>query len=153
LRTYKLYTQIDFIENEAGAVTRFVALRRTCAPASGHDRSAFAVRPQRDEPGSLVRFLQEFAFHGVNLTAIKSHPTREALGEYVFYIECEGHITQPRLRDVVTGILRLQPQTRFLGSFPEDKARPQQRDPHQGALLQNLDSTYLQMLGRVKSRA
>jgi prephenate dehydratase len=116
------------LENDGFATTRFVGLRTRCLAASGKDRSAFAVRPSRDESGSLVRLLQEFSLRDINLSAIKSRPTKGLLGEYIFYLECEGHITEPRVRDAVLGMLRLQPGTRFLGSFPEDMGRPQRRN-------------------------
>ena len=74
-----------------------------------------------------MRLLQEFSVRGINLTTIKSRPTKELLGEYVFLIECEGHIAEQRVRDAVLGLLRFPGETRFLGSFPEDPARPTRR--------------------------
>lgn len=123
---YGLRLEREKIENDNRATTRFVILRTTCPPATGKDRSAFSFRPSHDEPGSLMRLLQEFSLRDINLTAIKSRPTKELLGEYIFYIECEGHISDPRLRDTVQGALRLDSETRFLGSFPEDAGRAPQ---------------------------
>ena len=88
-----------------------------------NDRSFFVVTPRRDEPGSLVRLLQEFSVRGINLVTIESRPTRALLGEYRFLIECEGHIADAHVRDAVLGLLRFPGETRFLGSFPEDPAR------------------------------
>ena len=113
----------DGIENTDRAETRFVVLRPTCPPRTGRDRSAFAFRPRSDEPGSLVRLLQEFSVRGINLTTIESRPTRALLGEYRFLIECEGHVADAHVRDAVLGLLRFPGETRFLGSFPEDPAR------------------------------
>jgi prephenate dehydratase len=114
----------DGIEDADRAETRFVVLRSTCPPPSGRDRSAFSLRPRSDEPGSLVRLLQEFSVRGINLTAIKSRPTKVSLGEYVFFIECEGHIEDAVVRDAVLGLLRFPGEVRFLGSYAEDPARP-----------------------------
>jgi prephenate dehydratase len=97
--------------------------RRRCPARTGRDRSFFAVTPRRDEPGSLVRLLQEFSVRGINLTTIESRPTRALLGEYRFLIECEGHVADAHVRDAVLGLLRFPGETRFLGSFPEDPAR------------------------------
>ena len=115
------------IEDADRAETRFVLLRTGCPPATGRDRSAFALLPRSDEPGSLVRLLQEFSVRGINLTAIKSRPTKVTLGEYVFFIECEGHIADPVVRDAVLGLLRFPGEVRFLGSYAEDPARPPRR--------------------------
>ena len=142
---YGLRTERDHIEDDERAATRFVVLRTSCPEPTGKDRSAFSFRPSHDEPGSLVRLLQEFALRDINLTAIKSRPTKELLGEYIFYIECEGHIREPHLRDAVLGVLRFQSVTRFLGSFPEDAGRPpQHRVDASGAT-----AGYEQMLGKI----
>lgn len=134
------------VENDERAVTRFVVLRTHCPEPTGKDRSAFSFLPSHDEPGSLVRLLQEFSLRDINLTVIKSRPTKELLGEYIFYIECEGHITEPQLRDAVTGVLRFQSVTRFLGSFPEDPGRPPQHRVD-GA---NAARAYEQMLRKIE---
>ena len=134
------------IENSDSAATRFVLLRRNSPAPTGRDRSAFAFTPRRDEPGSLVRILQEFSVRGINLTTIKSRPTKMLLGDYVFFIECEGHITDPHLRDAVIGLLRFPGETRFLGSFPEDEERP----PHPlTAADADAEATYDAMLRSV----
>jgi len=117
------------LENESGPETRFVLLRTSCPPASGQDRSAFVFRPRQDEPGSLVRLLQEFAARDINLTAIKSRPTHEELGDYFFYIECEGHLTDPLIRSAVVALTQFPGEVRFVGSFPEDPARPRRETP------------------------
>jgi prephenate dehydratase len=93
-----------------------------------------------------VRLLQEFALRDINLTAIKSRPTKELLGEYIFYIECEGHIREGHLRDAVLGVLRFQSVTRFLGSFPEDPGRPEQHRVDGSGVA----AAYEQMLGKIE---
>jgi prephenate dehydratase len=122
-QVYGLRVEREGLEDGAAAITRFVLLRRGCPPPTGRDRSFFVVTPRRDEPGSLVRLLQEFSVRGINLTTIASRPTRALLGEYLFLIECEGHIADAHVRDAVLGLLRFPGETRFLGSFPEDPAR------------------------------
>lgn len=143
---YGLRAERAHIEDDERATTRFVVLRTSCPEPTGKDRSAFSFLPSHDEPGSLVRLLQEFALRDINLTAIKSRPTKELLGEYIFYIECEGHIQEPHLRDAVLGVLRFQSVTRFLGSFPEDAGRPEQhRVDGTGAT-----AAYEQMIGKIE---
>jgi prephenate dehydratase len=143
---YGLHAARERIEDDERAATRFVLLRTSCPEPTGKDRSAFSFRPSHDEPGSLVRLLQEFALRDINLTAIKSRPTKELLGEYIFYIECEGHIREPHVRDAVLGVLRFESVTRFLGSFPEDAGRPvQHRVDGTGAA-----AAYEQMLGKIE---
>jgi prephenate dehydratase len=120
---YGLRVELEGLEDESAPSTRFVLMRSACPDRTGRDRSCFVVTPRRDEPGSLVRLLQEFSVRGINLVTIESRPTRGLLGEYRFLIECAGHIGDAHVRDAVLGLLRFPGETRFLGSFPEDPSR------------------------------
>jgi prephenate dehydratase len=104
------------------ASTRFVLLRDRCPGPSGMDRTAFAVAPERDEPGSLLRVLTEFSLRGINLAVIVSRPTRGEIGRYVFYLECEGHLTDPVVRKATAALMRAHNSVRVLGTFPADRA-------------------------------
>ncbi|MCK9249198.1 MAG: prephenate dehydratase [Solirubrobacteraceae bacterium] len=112
------------VQDDDRAATRFLRLGRRCPARSGRDRSAFVLRPDRDRPGSLAHLLQEFSARGLNLTAIKSRPTKELLGEYVFFVEAQGHLQDPHMREATLGLLRSSVDVRFLGSYPEDPTRP-----------------------------
>jgi prephenate dehydratase len=146
---YGLRVEREGLEDDAAPTTRFVVLRPRCPAPTGRDRSFFAVTPRRDEPGSLVRLLQEFSVRGINLTTIESRPTRALLGEYRFLIECEGHVADAHVRDAVLGLLRFPGETRFLGSFPEDPAR----HAHASAPAEPPEAVmgYERMLGQVES--
>jgi len=115
------------LRDDERAATRFLRLGRRSPAPSGRDRSAFVLRPDQDRPGSLVACLQEFSARGINLTAIKSRPTKELLGEYVFLVEAQGHLREPLLRDATRALLRASVDVRFLGSYPEDPTRPSPR--------------------------
>jgi prephenate dehydratase len=110
------------IENHP-ASTRFILLGARCPGPTGDDRTAFAVTPERDEPGSLLRILQEFSLRGINLAVIVSRPTREDLGRYIFYVECEGHLTDPLVREASAALMRAHRTVRILGTFAADRER------------------------------
>jgi len=71
-----------------------------------------------DRSGALLEILTEFAVRGVNLTRIESRPTRKQLGDYYFSIDCEGHVDDARVGEVLGGLRRLCPDVRYLGSYP-----------------------------------
>lgn len=112
------------IRDDERASTRFLRLGHRSPAPTGRDRSAFVLLPDRNRAGSLVSLLQEFSGRGVNMTAIKSRPTKELLGEYVFFVEIEGHLHEARVRDATLGLLERTADVRFLGSYPEDPTRP-----------------------------
>jgi hypothetical protein len=73
---------------------------------------------KEDHPGALLEILTEFAVRGVNLTTIQSRPTGEGLGNYFFFIDCEGHIDDTRVGEAMVGLRRVCAEVRFFGSYP-----------------------------------
>ncbi|HMM49726.1 MAG TPA: prephenate dehydratase [Miltoncostaeaceae bacterium] len=126
---YGLVPALTEVEDVRGALTRFVRVGREAPPQTGRDRTAFIIQPPQDQPGGLVEILQNFSLRGVNLTAITSRPARDALGNYWFYLECEGHIADDDLRAITMSLLSAGETIRFLGAFPEDPSRPEPARP------------------------
>lgn len=143
---YGLVSAAGQVEDSPGAMTRFVKVGREAPPQTGRDRTAFIIQPPQDQPGGLVMILQGFSLRGVNLTAITSRPARDALGNYWFYLECEGHIADDDLRAITMSLLTAGEAIRFLGSFPEDPARPEPARPRDYGSAYR---AYREMLARV----
>ncbi|TDB82878.1 ACT domain-containing protein, partial [Micromonospora fluostatini] len=74
-----------------------------------------------DRVGALLSVLMELAVRGVNLTRIESRPTGEALGRYVFVLDCTGHVADVRLGEALQGLRRVCADVRFLGSYPRHR--------------------------------
>jgi prephenate dehydratase len=110
----------DKIADRADAVTRFVLLSRPAAPAAptGDDVTSLAVSIRHDQVGALLAVLTELAVRGINLSRIESRPTGEQLGTYVFFLDCTGHVAEPRLGEALQGLRRICADVRFLGSYP-----------------------------------
>lgn len=66
----------------------------------------------------------ELAVRGVNLSRIESRPTGEALGRYVFFLDCTGHVADVRLGEALQGLRRVCADVRFLGSYPRHRWSP-----------------------------
>jgi prephenate dehydratase len=109
------------IEDHKGNQTRFVVLGTGLQEATGKDKTSLALFLHKDKPGALLMILSEFAYAGINLTKIQSRPTKKQLGEYMFFVDLEGHV---RDNEVATALdcLRLQLRTvKVLGSYPRAK--------------------------------
>lgn len=99
--------------------TRFVAVAATgIAPPTGHDKTSIVIFQREDVPGSLAGILHEFAARSINLTKLESRPTKEALGDYCFVIDIEGHISDDLLADSLLNIQAKKADVKFLGSYP-----------------------------------
>lgn len=129
---YPLQVLADGVADVPDAVTRFLLLRRPGPPQppTGADRTSLvAVTP--DRTGALLEVLAEFALRGINLTRIESRPTRGGLGQYQFFLDCEGHIAQAHVAEALAALHRRCPRVRFLGSYPRADGRPTP-PPHGG---------------------
>jgi len=107
------------VHDRASAVTRFVVVSPPGPlPArTGADRTSVAAFLAEDHPGALLEILTEFAVRGVNLTTIQSRPTGDRLGQYYFFIDCEGHVDDARVGEALMGLRRVCREVRFLGSY------------------------------------
>jgi len=116
---YRLQTLASDIGDRRDAVTRFVRLSVPAAAprATGNDRTSL-VLSVTNTPGSLLAVLTEFAVRGINLTRLESRPTRELLGEYVFLVDADGHVTDQAMADTLAALIRRRELRRFLGSYP-----------------------------------
>ena len=118
---YGLDSLADGVADVAGAQTRFVLVGKPGKPTAhtGHDRTS-VVFNVRNEPGALARTLTVVSSNGVDLTRIESRPTRKALGEYRFYMDMSGHISDPHVATALQHLHRTVQVLRFLGSWPID---------------------------------
>lgn len=125
--TYGLEPLVTDIHDAENAQTRFVLVGRPARPAAptGADKTSVVMWLRDDHPGALLEVLQEYAARGVNMMRIESRPTGEGIGWYCFSVDCEGHVSDRRVGDVLMGLRRACRQVRFLGSYPRaDEVRP-----------------------------
>ena len=117
---YRLEVLASDVEDNPDAVTRFVLVSRPGQPPlpTGHDKTTLVAFIADDRAGALLEVLTEFAVRDVNLTRIESRPTGRRLGRYCFSIDCEGHVDDARVGEALTGLRRVCPDVRFLGSYP-----------------------------------
>lgn len=109
------------IEDYAGNQTRFVVIGRGIRDRTGKDKTSLALFMKKDRPGTLHMILSEFAFGEINLTKIQSRPTKRSLGEYMFFVDLEGHLDDPNVR-LALDCLRLKlREVKVLGSYPRVK--------------------------------
>ena len=119
---YGLEVLVPDVHDRDNAVTRFVVVAPPGPPGplprpTGTDRTSVAAFLAEDHAGALLEILTEFAVRGINLTTIQSRPTGDRLGQYYFFIDCEGHVDDARVGEALMGLRRVCRQVRFLGSY------------------------------------
>lgn len=129
-RLYGLEVLATEIEDHPENQTRFVLVGRGIPAPTGHDKTSIVCFQREDRPGSLLAILSEFAARSINLTKLESRPTKRALGDYCFFIDCEGHVADEPVADVLKHLAARQAEVKFLGSYPvagEEEARARRR--------------------------
>ena len=111
----------DNVQDLAENATRFVMLASEDAPRTGRDKTtiAFAVH---DQQGALLRVLEIFRDHGINLSRIESRPSRQRAWDYVFLADLAGHREDENVRAALAELSAKCPMLRNLGSYPRHDA-------------------------------
>ncbi len=101
------------------SVTRFVVLSSSGIKAAptGKDKTSILLSV-KERPGALYDVLGEFALRGLNLTKIESRPSKRALGDYMFYIDCEGHLEEAKIKEALEGVEKKATMLKILGTYP-----------------------------------
>jgi len=101
------------------SVTRFVVLSSSGIKAAptGKDKTSILLYV-KERPGALYEVLGEFALRGLNLTKIESRPSKRALGDYMFYIDCEGHLEEAEIQEALKGVEKKAAMLKILGTYP-----------------------------------
>jgi prephenate dehydratase len=155
---YGLVVLADRVHDNPRAVTRFVEVGPPgpLPAVTGSDRTSVIAFLADDHPGALMDILGQFAVRGVNLSRIESRPTGEGIGRYCFFIDCEGHVSAPRVGEALMGLRRSCSDVRFLGSYPmaEDRAAGADRGERELAERANAEfADAASWLDRVRSGA
>jgi chorismate mutase/prephenate dehydratase len=108
------------IEDRPDNTTRFLVIGRKLFSASGVDRTTLLVSTGgTDDAGALFRLLEPFAAHHVNMTRIESRPSRKRKWDYVFFIDIEGHVSDPPVAEALKALETRASLFKILGSYPQ----------------------------------
>ena len=109
----------DIQDNVANA-TRFLVLGRQCSPPTGKDRTSLMFSLV-DRVGALYSALVAFRRQRVNMTKIESRPSKRKAWEYIFYVDCDGHLEDRRLAKAIALLGEHCSYVKVLGSYPDSE--------------------------------
>jgi chorismate mutase/prephenate dehydratase len=118
---FGLHIAAHAIQDEAFNRTRFVVV---CLPsvlpapeASGKDCTSLVVSVP-NKPGAVHDMLVPLKQHGVSMTRFESRPARSGQWEYYFYIDLQGHPSQPPVAAALQDLSSLCAFYKVLGTYP-----------------------------------
>ncbi len=118
---FGLHTPAHGIQDDAFNRTRFavVCLPQTlpAPPASGKDCISLVVSVT-NRPGAVHDILVPLKDHGVSMTRFESRPARSGQWEYYFYIDLQGHPSQPHVNAALAELQKLCAFYKVLGTYP-----------------------------------
>jgi chorismate mutase/prephenate dehydratase len=88
--------------------------------ATGRDRTSILLQIPH-KPGALSDALLSFKNNKINLTWIESFPLRGPESGYIFFLDCEGHRSEPKLRRTLDDLAKMAVRLEVLGSYPRSE--------------------------------
>lgn len=108
------------IEDNPNNFTRFLIIGSEMQGPSGNDKTSvmFSVK---DKAGALYHMLEPFSKRDINLAKIESRPMKGKAWEYIFFLDMEGHVEEPKIADALEELKTHCQFLKVLGSYPKAK--------------------------------
>lgn len=113
---YMLNVLKENINDDKSNQTRYILIGDQETTPTEKDKTSIAFSVY-NTPGELLRILNIFVEHEVNITYISSRPSKNDLDEYLMIVNLDGHISDDKILNVLREV---KPKTRFfrfLGSY------------------------------------
>ena len=107
------------IQNNDNNYTRFICITKDLAVYPGANKISI-VTTASHTPGGLGSLLTKFGNMGINLTKIESRPIQGHNFEFLFYLDLEASLVDPRVRALLAELHESQDKFRLLGNYPEN---------------------------------
>jgi chorismate mutase / prephenate dehydratase len=114
---YGLRILFENVEDSPHNETRFAVIGTLAVARTGRDKTALMFKVTH-KPGSLVDALSLFKQNKINLTWIESFPARTQKMEYVFFVDFDGHLDDPKVAKCLKALKAQCEMLTVLGSFP-----------------------------------
>lgn len=115
---YGLHVLAKNIQDVTSNYTRFLVIGAEQAERTGSDKTSIAFI-SKDKPGILYHLLRPLAEAKINLTKIESRPLKTKVWEYMFFVDLDGHVSEPQVQKALDLIKSECALFKVLGSYPK----------------------------------
>jgi prephenate dehydratase len=115
---YEIPVIEENINDEPNNKTRFILLGKFITPETGKDKTSITFSTE-NKAGALSKILTILDTYNINMSYIDSRPSKKELGEYLFYIDFEGHVNDEKVQMAFADIKPLVKMFYVIGSYSE----------------------------------
>lgn len=115
---YGLKIAANDIQDYTDNSTRFVVVAQQDHEPTGNDKTSIVFSLCEDKPGGLYDVLGAFCKCNINLTKIESRPSKKKLGNYIFFVDFQGHRADKEVKNILNNIKNKISYVKILGSYP-----------------------------------
>jgi chorismate mutase/prephenate dehydratase len=115
---YKLKLVKKNVQDFADNKTRFLVIGLNSVNKTGKDKTSFLIQTVNN-PGALIAILRPFEKRKINLSKIETRPSRGNINSHDFFIDCEGHMNDQKLKLTIKEVKDLGSSVRVIGSYPQ----------------------------------
>jgi len=106
----------EAIHNEANNMTRFIIISNQKIYSKGAERTSICFElPHKS--GSLYHMLSHFIYNNINMTKIESRPIAGKAFAYRFFVDIEGGLDNPAVKNALHCISEEAIEMKILGSY------------------------------------
>lgn len=113
---HNLSVLVDDINDEPNNSTRFIVVtnQKIFLPDAKKISICFELP---HESGSLYRILSHFIYNDLNMTKIESRPVEGKNWEYRFFVDFEGNMAEPAVKNAIRGLREEARNLKILGNY------------------------------------
>ncbi len=115
---YDIEILAENIQDIQGNTTRFLVIGQNYGPATGRDKTSI-VFGVKHKVGALYDALSVFKADNINMTKIESRPSKNKAWEYYFFVDIDGHATDPLVARALKELQEHCTLMTVLGSYPK----------------------------------
>lgn len=104
------------INDDPDNKTRFALIGDFETSKTQNDNTTLAFSTE-NKSGALLEILQIFHDYDINLSYIDSRPSKTKFGEYTFFVDFDGHITDEKIITVLNEVKKRTHYYRLVGSY------------------------------------
>jgi chorismate mutase / prephenate dehydratase len=114
---YEIEVLAENIQDMQGNTTRFLVIAPNYGPATGADKTSI-VFSIKHKVGALFDALSVFKQDDINMSKIESRPNRSKAWEYNFFVDVDGHASDPTVARALEELQGHCTMMTVLGSYP-----------------------------------